>query len=436
MTKFAVEMWALDKPKPYENNPRQITPDSITKTAESIREYGWQQPIVVDEKDIILVGHTRLMAAQSLGMTEVPVHVANGLSEEQKRGYRIADNRTGTESRWDFPLLTEELKLLEEVQFELTKTAFDPSEIEDLLNFKLDAYSQYDEGQKGSMTENFGVPPFSILDTRQGYWQERKKLWDAKIGDQGESRENTLASKGSVMEGIGSVSLLDAVLAEVMCRWFGRKDYHAFDCFAGDTVFGYVCASHGMDFTGIELRQEQADLNNKRVAADELSARYICDDALNMDKHFKPESMDFFFSCPPYADLEVYSDDPKDLSNMSHDDFFDVYKQALQNSYTRLKNDRFAVVVTSEVRNKKGQYIGLVPKTVQFMQDAGYQFWNELILVNSAGTLPLRAGKSMHASRKVGRMHQNVLVFYKGDPKQIKNMGNVQGSFGDDNADA
>ena len=436
MTGFSVEMWPVDRLKPYESNPRQITPESITKTANSIKEYGWRQPVVVDEDDIILVGHTRLMAAQSLGMPEVPVHVAEGLTDAQKRGYRIADNRTGTESRWDFPLLTQELKLLEDVQFELTKTAFDPGEIEDLLDFKLDAYDKYQDGEAGSMADNFGVPPFSILDTRQGYWQERKKLWDAKIGDQGESRENTLAAKGSVMESIASFSLLDAVLAEIMCRWFGKADYHAFDCFAGDTVFGYVCASLGMDFTGIELRQEQADLNNKRVSQDNLSARYICDDALNMDKHLTPESMDFFFSCPPYADLEVYSDDPKDLSNMSHDDFFDVYKQALQNSYTRLKPNRFGVVVTSEVRGKKGEYIGLVPKTIQFMQDAGYQLWNELILVNSAGTLPLRAGKSMHASRKVGRMHQNVLVFYKGDPKSIKNMGNVVGTLGEEHADA
>lgn len=138
MSDFAVEMWAVDKPQPYENNPRQITPDAITKTAESIREYGWQQPLVVDEDGVILVGHTRLMAAQSLGYGEVPVHVAAGLSEAQKRGYRIADNRTGTESRWDFPLLTGELKLLDDVNFQLTKTAFDPGEIDDLLKFELE----------------------------------------------------------------------------------------------------------------------------------------------------------------------------------------------------------------------------------------------------------------------------------------------------------
>lgn len=432
---FNVEMQPIDRPKPYEKNPRQITPEAVTKTASSIKEYGWRQPIVVDEDNVILVGHTRLMAAKSLNMAEVPVHIAKGLTEEQKRGYRIADNRTGTESRWEFPLLKEELQALNITNFDLALTAFDPGELNDLLNFELDAYDKYDEGEKGSMTDNFGVPPFSVLDTRQGYWQERKTMWDTIIGDQGESRENTLAAKGSVMEGIGSVSLLDATLAEIMCRWFGKEDYHAFDCFAGDTVFGFVCASLGMDFTGIELRPEQAKLNNDRVSQAELSARYICDDALNMDKHIKDESMDFFFSCPPYADLEVYSDDPKDLSNMGHDEFFEVYKKALINTYAKLKENRFAVVTISEVRNKKGTYIGLVPKTIDFMVDAGYHFYNELILVNSAGTLPLRAGKSMNSSRKVGRMHQNVLVFYKGNPKNIKaEYGDVVGSWGPEEA--
>jgi DNA modification methylase len=432
---FNVEMWAVDRPKPYEKNPRMISPEAIQKTARSIKEYGWRQPIVVDENDEILVGHTRLLAAKSLGAEEVPVHVAEGLNEKQKRGYRIADNRTGTETQWDFPMLTTELEWLNDAEFDLTLTAFDPGEINGFLSYdeNENPYDAYADGEKGSMASNFGAPPFSVLDTRQKYWQDRKEWWNARIGDQGESRENTLAAKGSVMEGIGSVSLLDASLAEIICRWFGAEDFHTFDCFAGDTVFGYVCASLGMDFTGIELREEQARLNNERVARDELSARYINDDAMNMDRHIQDESMDLFFSCPPYADLEVYSDNPNDLSNMSHDEFFKVYKTCLQNTYKKLKPNRFAIVTIGDVRSKKGGYISLVPETVRFMVEAGYQYWNEIILVNAAGTLPLRAGKSMNASRKVGKTHQNILVFYKGDPKKIKEeFGDVRGGFRED----
>jgi DNA modification methylase len=170
-----------------------------------------------------------------------------------------------------------------------------------------------------------------------------------------------------------------------------------------------------MNFQGIELRQEQAYLNQQRCDESKLPCVYYTDTSENMDDYIENESIDLVFSCPPYADLEVYSDDPNDLSNMSHDDFFMVYKRILQKTYSKLKNNRFAVIVMGEVRNKKGQYIGTIPKTIEIMESAGYKYYNEIILVNSVGTLALRSGKQMQASRKVGKIHQNVLVFVKGD---------------------
>ena len=421
-TSFKVDMWDINKPKAYDTNPRQIGVDSVVKTALSIKKYGWRQPIVVDENDIIIAGHTRLMAGQYLKQEKVPVHVATGLTEEEKQGYRIADNRTGLESQWDFPLLTEEFKKLQKADFDLKFTGFDKKEIDELFNFeKSDPFSNYEEGEKGSLQKNFIAPPFSVLDTRQGYWQDRKAYWEELIGDRGQSRENVLAKENSIMANIGDASIFDAVLAELICKWFAKKDFHCFDCFAGDSEFGFIASKTGLTFTGIEIRHEQVQINNKRVADANLSAKYICDDAKNMDKYIKDESVDLFFSCPPYADLEVYSDLPNDISNMSHDDFFLIYKECLTKSYAKLKENRFAVITTSEVRSKKGNYIGLVPKTINIMVEAGYQFWNEMILVNSAGTLPLRAKKAMQSNRKVGRMHQNVLVFYKGNQKDIKN---------------
>jgi len=139
-----------------------------------------------------------------------------------------------------------------------------------------------------------------------------------------------------------------------------------------------------------------------------------------MDDHIKEKSVDLFFTCPPYADLEKYSDLEDDLSNMDHDDFFEVYKQCLTNTYDKLRDNRFAVVVVSEVRGPDGSFISLVPKTVEIMTKAGYKFWNEMILVNCVGTLAMRAGGVMRKNRKVGRLHQNVLVFYKGDVDLIK----------------
>jgi hypothetical protein len=284
---------------------------------------------------------------------------------------------------------------------------------------------------KRTMSDYFGVAPFSILNTVDKDWQQRKSRWNELIKDNGNTREGTLMAKNSrtnseiglkIQELNNGVSILDAVLAELMIKWFTEKGFATFDPFAGDTVFGFVSGFLKRPFEGIELRQEQVDFNQMQCNRENLDCRYICDTSENMDKYIANESKDFIFSCPPYADLEVYSDSPADLSTMSHEDFFKVYKKILQNTYRKLKNDRFAVIVTSEVRDKKtGEYIRLVSKTTDIMVEAGYMFYNDLILVNSCGTLPLRTGNMMNSGRKIGRRHQNILVFYKGDPKQIKN---------------
>ena len=94
--------------KPYENNPRN-NEDGVEAVANSIKEFGWQQPIVVDKDNVIIVGHTRYMAAQELGLDEVPVVVADKLTDEQVKAYRLADNKTGELTSWDFDLLNDEL---------------------------------------------------------------------------------------------------------------------------------------------------------------------------------------------------------------------------------------------------------------------------------------------------------------------------------------
>lgn len=99
----------IDEIKPYENNPRNNL-DAVDATANSIKEFGWQQPIVVDKDMVIIVGHTRYLAAKKLGYDTVPVVVASNLSDEQVRAYRLADNKTGELAEWDFKLLDTELQ--------------------------------------------------------------------------------------------------------------------------------------------------------------------------------------------------------------------------------------------------------------------------------------------------------------------------------------
>ena len=113
-----VELRSITSIRPYENNPR-INEDAIDAVAASIKEFGFRQPIVVDEQGVIIVGHTRFKAAQKLGLAEVPVHVAAGLSPAQAKAYRIADNQTATLSQWDDDKLPLELAALQELGFDL-----------------------------------------------------------------------------------------------------------------------------------------------------------------------------------------------------------------------------------------------------------------------------------------------------------------------------
>ncbi len=286
---------------------------------------------------------------------------------------------------------------------------------------------------KKNLSDWFIVPPFSVLNVGSDVWQARKKIWMRRIKDIAQTRSNVMKvqktiNSPSLHKAIefmtikeNTSSILDPVLCEILLHWFSEEGHNTFDPFAGDTVFGFCSAYKGRPFKGIELREEQVIHNQQIIDINGLDAQYILDDALNINKHIKKESMDFMFSCPPYCDLEVYSDKGNDLSNMDYDVFFDVIKNVFNDCFDCLKKERFAVITIGEVRHKDtGCYIGLVPKIIQIMCDAGFHYYNEIILNTPTGNLMMRAGRYMNQNRKIGKNHQNVLVFYKGNPNNIK----------------
>ena len=132
MAAAKIEQWPLAKIKPYPNNPRSISDKAIAKVAASIREFGFQQPIVVDPHGVVIAGHARLKAAVHLDLKTVPVVVAD-LPEPKARAYRLADNRTHQETDWLDELLKDELGALKELDFDLSLTGFDDRELDLLL---------------------------------------------------------------------------------------------------------------------------------------------------------------------------------------------------------------------------------------------------------------------------------------------------------------
>ena len=213
-------------------------------------------------------------------------------------------------------------------------------------------------------------------------------------------------------------SIFDPVLTELVYTWFSPAGAHILDPFAGGSVRGIVAGYIGRDYTGVDLRAEQVEAN--RVQADEMidgdtKPQWIVGNSLT---DIPNERYDLVFSCPPYFDLEIYSEDPADLSNYDgYDAFLEDYRRIIAQAVDHLRNDRFACFVVGDIRDKNGIYRNFVADTIDAFQTAGAQLYNEAILVTAVGSLALRVGRQFTAGRKLGKTHQNVLVFVKGDPK-------------------
>lgn len=175
---------------PYVRNARTHSHDQVAQIAASIAEFGFTNPILIDGEDVIIAGHGRLMAAKSLGLSEVPVIVLDHLSEAQRRALVLADNRIAENAGWDQELLRAELEALRDDDFDLDLIGFNDEELQRLLDEATDGIDGYDgdeadepagvsepEAPRSTLADRFGIPPFSVLDARKGWWQDRKRAW-------------------------------------------------------------------------------------------------------------------------------------------------------------------------------------------------------------------------------------------------------------------
>ncbi len=129
------------------------------------------------------------------------------------------------------------------------------------------------------------------------------------------------------------------------------------------------------------------------------------------------EPYDLLFTCPPYADLERYSDDAADLSTLDYQEFLPAYREIIAQGVSRLAPDSFAAVVVGEIRDNAGNYRGFVKDTIDAFTDAGLAYYNEAIFITPGGSLPMRASRAFNAGRKLGKHHQNLIVFKQGEPR-------------------
>ena len=270
-------------------------------------------------------------------------------------------------------------------------------------------------------------PPFSVLDTKGGGWQKRKRQWkqlgiESHLGREAECNVKTMSGltpeeyeKKYGRKPMEGVSIFDPALCELIYNWYCPENGTILDPFAGGSVRGIVANYLGYKYTGIDIRQEQIDSNReqalKLLPVDKQPQYYVGDSNVVLTELIP--MYDLVFSCPPYADLEVYSEMENDLSTMEYDKFLRVYTEIIKKSVAKLKNGGYACFVVGDIRDKKGFYRDFISHTKQAFINAGAGLYNEAILLQPLGTAMLRAGKIFEAGAKLTKVHENVLIFKK-----------------------
>jgi len=474
---------------------------------------GWVQDVIVNLRtseewgadqnvQTLVDGHLRVTLALRAGEdTPVPVKFVD-LSPSEEAQVLATLDPIAAMAATDKDKLDELMRAVQSDDERVQTMLAEIAEREGLEYGKVEAAREMGEDNPPDpdrLAERFIVPPFSVLDARQGYWQERKRAWidlgiESELGrgecvtwtgdavtepglnyyrnrkkGKGFARcygqdimkgENSKFSKKGGLLGMSDTnarymyakgkpvsevdveaikaahpetsgtSIFDPVLCELVYRWFCPASGSVLDPFAGGSVRGIVASLLGHAYTGIDLRPEQIEANEAqaREICKDTPPRWIVGDSRNIHSLLpEGEEYDLVFSCPPYFDLEVYSEDDRDLSNAGdYALFLEAYADIIAQAVARLKHNRFACFVVGDIRDKQGFYRNFVSDTIAAFQDVGAMLYNEAILVTAVGSLPIRVGKQFQGYRKLGKTHQNVLVFYKGDPRKIREFGEVE----------
>ena len=340
--KWHIEKRNINDLKHFENNPRTASKENLNKLNESIKSIGMAQPINITLDNVVLSGNMRLEVLKQQGVEEVEVYVPDTqLTERQQKEIVIRMN-SNIAGDWDYDLLANEW------------------EVEDLQTWGVDIPVYEEENEKtknkehGKLINDFIIPPFSVFDTRQGYWQDRKREWLNITGNLTETKENVLGSSIMSLINEGS-SNFDPVLAEIIIKWFNRPFGKILDPFGGEQTKGVVSGELGFEYHAVEIRQEQVNVNIEKTKKYK-NIKYYCGDSNNISKIINERQFDLCFTSPPYYDLEVYSKD--DMSSLgTYEEFMEQYKNIFQQCFDMLKENTFLVIKIGEIRDKKnGEY--------------------------------------------------------------------------------
>lgn len=257
------------------------------------------------------------------------------------------------------------------------------------------------------------------FDTSTTIWRidetitKKVQNWKAWTGEDGRSGSRAGAMREEETAYSGTYSVFPAPLAEyIILRYGGEPGNKIIDPFAGGPVRGVVSSVMGYEYHGVDVRQGAIDEDLESLERLDLSANYHLGDSRHLHKLFDRDEFDFCFSCPPYFNLEVYSDQEDDISNIDdYWDFHDMIAKVFKSLYKAMKTDAFVCMVVGNFR-VKGKLVDFRGDTVANMEQAGFEFWQDVVLSRSAGSAAIRAGTSWKGLKLVPR-HEYLLVFRK-----------------------
>lgn len=446
MTDRTLVYMPLSKLRGQKGNPKAHAAKLLTT---SMKRFGYTEAILLDERTKRYVaGHGRveqLTALKRAGKAppegvkvkgrEWLVPVSRGWrskNDAEATAYTIASNAISERGGWVDDLLAQRLKTLAKLgEGGFAGVGYDAADLDRLLR-----QLKGDAGATGlKLADRFLVPPFSVLDGRAGYWLERKREWldlgieselgrDAKLLTTGGKRTDYVSSSHDAIG--GGTSVFDPVVCEVVYRWFSPEGAKVLDPFAGGSVRGVVAAVLKRGYMGIDLRADQVEANARQArrifgrAFGGAGVSWAVGDSRAILAGVDADAtFDLVFTCPPYGDLERYSDDVTDLSTMKPRDFQAAYTQILVQAAAKLKPNRFMAVVVGNYRDSEGFYVDLVGMTIAAAKLGSCHLYNDAVIVTPLGTLPMRTAGHFPKGRKLGKAHQNLLVFFKGEPNRI-----------------
>lgn len=423
MKNYTIKLGKLANMPRDPDNARKHSAAQLDQIEASMLEFGFTTPLLFDV--VVRAGNGRhevleriyergdtvtLPDGSKLPHGMVPYIDCSRWSDEQRKAYAIADNKIAANADWDEAQLRKALTELADAEFDPTLTGFDEAELKKQL-----AALAEDTGERGSLAADFGAPPFSVFDTRQGYWKDRKAEWEALTGNLSATKEEVLSGStmlASINEGSSN---FDPVLAELCMRWFCPAGGWVLDPFGGEQTKGVVAGTLGLNYRATEIRTDQVEVN-EAVCGDFEGVRYACGSADEIDTLIPERGFNLCFTSPPYYDLEVYSAD--DMSAMgTYDEFMAMYESIFAKCVDMLADNAFLIVKIGEIRDKKtGIYRNFVGDNIAIFNRLGLHYYNEATIIHPPGTAPQRARRYM-GTRKLAKLHQNVLVFAKGSPE-------------------